>query len=281
MTKDPLHISSWSRVTSCKLTNISNSKLNKVKHVFDALLLNSSHPTTTEVHDEFGLLGSRVRDGESKWGSSFKVLGESFFIEGYWEWVVEVLGRHGPFLKGCKLYEAIFASLFRYDRHASMIRAFCECWCPATNFLHTSIGEVSISLWDLYRIARLPISGSFYDKMIPSAEELSNDATKSSLPPICRNLFLTYHRICSETKGKSSVKLASWVSFWYKGFMKYAKPPKKSTRNKVQRPKETHNPCGEIDPPKSRTQSETEIFDNLGIAETDVKETYLAVFLAC
>ena len=74
VTKNPLHISSWSRVTSCKLTNISNSKLNKVKHVFDALLLNSSHPTTTEVHDEFGLLGSRVRDGESKWGSSFKVL---------------------------------------------------------------------------------------------------------------------------------------------------------------------------------------------------------------
>ena len=63
--------------------------------------------------------------------------------------------------------------------------------------------------------------------------------------------------------------------------MKYAKPPKKSTRNKVQRPKETHNPCGEIDPPKSRTQSETEIFDNLSIAETDVKETYLAVLLAC
>ena len=63
MTKDPLHISSWSRVTSCKLTNISNSKLNKVKHVSDALLLNSSHPTTTKVHDEFGLLGSRVRDG--------------------------------------------------------------------------------------------------------------------------------------------------------------------------------------------------------------------------
>ena len=63
--------------------------------------------------------------------------------------------------------------------------------------------------------------------------------------------------------------------------MKYAKPPKKSTRNKVQRPKETHNPSREIDPIKSRTQSEMEVFDNLGIAETDVNETYLAAFLAC
>ena len=193
VTKDPLHISSWSRVTSCKLTNISNSKLNKVKHVSDALLLNSSHLTTSEVHDEFGLLGSRVRDGEAKWGSSFKVLGESFFTEGYWEWVEELLGQHRPFLKGCKLYEAIFASLFSYDRHASMIRVFCERWRPTTNTLHTSIGEVSISLWDLYRIVGLPIIGSFYDEMVPSVEELSNDATKFSLPPSCRNLFLAYH----------------------------------------------------------------------------------------
>ena len=56
VTKDPLHISSWSRVASYKLINISNSKLNKVKPVSDVLLLNSSYPTTIEVHDEFGLL---------------------------------------------------------------------------------------------------------------------------------------------------------------------------------------------------------------------------------
>ena len=83
VTKDPLHIFSWSQVSSCKLTNISNSKFNKMKLVYDILLLNSSHPTTTEVHDEFGLLGSRVGDGEAKWRSSFKVLRESFFTEGY------------------------------------------------------------------------------------------------------------------------------------------------------------------------------------------------------
>ena len=101
--------------------------LNEVKLVYDILLLNSSHPTTIEVHDEFGLLGSRVQDRKAKWRSSFKVLGESFFIEGYLEWVEEVLGRHRPFLKGCKLYEAIFASLFSYDSHASVNRVFCEC----------------------------------------------------------------------------------------------------------------------------------------------------------
>ena len=75
MTKDPLHISSWSRVVSCKLTNIRNSKLNKVKPIYDVLLLNSSHLTTSEVHDEFGLLGSCVRDGEAKWEAHSKYLG--------------------------------------------------------------------------------------------------------------------------------------------------------------------------------------------------------------
>ena len=97
-----------------------------MKPVSDVLLLNSSHPTTIEVHDEFGLMGSRVCDGEAKWESLFKVLGESFFTKGYWEWEEEVLGQHGPFLKGCKLYEAIFASLLSYDRHISVIRAFAN-----------------------------------------------------------------------------------------------------------------------------------------------------------
>ena len=61
--KDLLHISSWSLVGSCELTNINNSKFNKVKLVSN-VLLNSSHPTTIEAQNEFKLLSSRVRDGE-------------------------------------------------------------------------------------------------------------------------------------------------------------------------------------------------------------------------
>ena len=124
MKKNQLHISSWSRVASCKLTNISNSKFNKMKLVSDVLLLNSSHSTTAETHDEFILLSSHIHDKEVEWGGSFKVLKESFFIEWYWEWVEDVFGWHGNFIKGCNLYEAIFVSLFSYDHHASVIRAF-------------------------------------------------------------------------------------------------------------------------------------------------------------
>ena len=83
VTKDLLHIFSWSQVTSCKLMNISNSKFNQMKLVYDVLLLNSSHPTTIEAHNEFKLLSSQVHDEEGEWGGSLKVLGEFFFIKGY------------------------------------------------------------------------------------------------------------------------------------------------------------------------------------------------------
>ncbi|KAA0063884.1 uncharacterized protein E5676_scaffold94G00240 [Cucumis melo var. makuwa] len=37
-------------------------------------------------------------------------------------------------------------------------------WCPSTNTLHTSSGEISISLWDLWVLGGLLIKGIFYDK---------------------------------------------------------------------------------------------------------------------
>ena len=63
--------------------------------------------------------------------------------------------------------------------------------------------------------------------------------------------------------------------------MKCAKTPKKSTRNKTHRPKETHNLSGNIDPITSRTQSKIEVFDNLDMAKKNVQKTYLATFLVC
>ncbi|MCD7460189.1 hypothetical protein HAX54_043038 [Datura stramonium] len=44
--------------------------------------------------------------------------------------------------------------------------AFFETWCPKTNTVLTSIGELSISLWDLYILGGLPIGGSLYEEII-------------------------------------------------------------------------------------------------------------------
>lgn len=95
--------------------------------------------------------------------------------------------------------------LSSYAYHASINRAFCECWCPATNTLHTSIGEISISLWDMNHIIGLPIHGMFY-----------NEVVSKSCVTIKENfhfhqvlLFLFgLHQHFSQTKGKL-VKMTS------------------------------------------------------------------------
>ncbi|XP_027769716.1 uncharacterized protein LOC114075560 [Solanum pennellii] len=54
-------------------------------------------------------------------------------------------------------------------------KAFCENWRPPTNTVSTFIGELSISLWDLRTIGGLPVHGSFYNEVVPSAKELTHE----------------------------------------------------------------------------------------------------------
>nr|GLL21813.1 uncharacterized protein LOC109157656 [Ipomoea trifida] len=71
------------------------------------------------------------------------------------------------------IYDAVFASLFTYDRNVDIVQAFCEAWCPRTNTLVTSSGEMSISLRDLYMLGGLPLLGDIYDERIPNALDLN------------------------------------------------------------------------------------------------------------
>jgi hypothetical protein len=53
-----------------------------------------------------------------------------------------------------------------------------------------------MSLWELKLSGSLSIFGTFYDKVIPSADEL-NEADKkggSFLPKSCINLFISFHK---------------------------------------------------------------------------------------
>ncbi|KAM1607188.1 hypothetical protein ACFX1Z_027800 [Malus domestica] len=107
------------------------------------------------------------------WNDTLSSTGEAVFVELYWEWLEDGLSRSKDVLTNVGLYHALYASLFSYDRHPSVLRAFFEHWCSATNTLHTVQGEMSISLWDLHRIRGLQIQGKFYDEVVPSVEELS------------------------------------------------------------------------------------------------------------
>ena len=106
-------------------------------------LIHTEEPRTTF----FQTLGRRIISGEAYWGNILKLNGEFSFIENYWEWLEDVLGRSKKALQDAFLYEALYASLFTYDRNPNIVRQFCEAWCPETNTLHTLAGELSLSLW--------------------------------------------------------------------------------------------------------------------------------------
>ncbi|MCD9637947.1 hypothetical protein HAX54_021498 [Datura stramonium] len=89
---------------------------------------------------------------EIRWGETIVFEGEYCHIPGYWEWDEDTLARSQE--------------------------AFCEVWCPKTNIVLTSVGELSISLWDLYILGGLPIGGSLYEDVIPEATELSGTDAK-------------------------------------------------------------------------------------------------------
>ncbi|CAL9011786.1 unnamed protein product, partial [Prunus brigantina] len=67
----------------------------------------------------------------------------------------------------------------------------------------------SISLWDLHEIDGLPIIGRFDAEVIPTTESLNRKDQKGVpyVPHICHYLFLAYHKILRDSKGK----FGEWV----------------------------------------------------------------------
>jgi len=91
-------------------------------------------------------------------GSVLKIFGKFCFIFKYWEWVKHILSCFKSQLRTCRLFDAVYASLYTYDRDPHVILTFCEAWCSKTNTLHTRFGEILISLWNLYKLGGLPMA---------------------------------------------------------------------------------------------------------------------------
>ncbi|XP_040369571.1 uncharacterized protein LOC121051359 [Rosa chinensis] len=272
------HILQWTHVVPRQLAMFRQPRSGRDQQNSHVLLLKSSHHDQNTPQTPFKLLSDRVRNGSVKWSNAFRANGGFSYTEFYWEWVEDILSRNGKLTRETGLYRAIFASLFSYDRFAPVIRAFCEYWCPVTNTLHTSSGEMSISLWDLDQLGGLPIAGRFYDEVVLTAEELS--ATSKGSQQSCRYLFLAYHKLCKESQGQK-VKITSWIRYWYRGALRYKRPPNKSTRNKRDPPPNVFNPSGRIHEIRQRTSADLAVFEDLGVEGEDIEPTYLAAFLAC
>ncbi|KAL2942840.1 Tropomyosin [Bienertia sinuspersici] len=251
----------------------------------DAYVLHNMMPDRDATNDKPPLLGRSIVSGATKWKSNtVKFIGDFFFIPGYWEWTEDVLSRYGDILELCSVRDAVYASLYSYDRDTNILRAFCESWCPSTNTLHTMAGEFSISLWDLYKLGGLPISGRIYDETVPDIHTLRAHTDKGvrRIPKAYESLLAAYRQIVQRPESKKGVSARQWVDFWCKRSISYNAPVKQK-RYTGAPPKSTHNPSGKLaDPPSEWSTKELHLFNSLGIeAEGKRETTYVAAFLSC
>jgi hypothetical protein len=64
------------------------------------------------------------------------------------------------------------------------MKAFLNYWCPSTNSFHLPGGEMSITLWDIFKIAGLPITGKIFDEYVPTNEEFAYISSPDRIPSI-------------------------------------------------------------------------------------------------
>ncbi|KAH6815277.1 hypothetical protein C2S51_020097 [Perilla frutescens var. frutescens] len=157
---DPFHKPHW-------YYEVSLTKVTKV------WALQSAHHQQGDGADFLPFLGRQIVEGKARWHHKVEFLGESRHFDGYWEWTEDVLSRCSDKLHGAGIHDPVYASLFTYDRNTEVVKAFCEAWCPLTNTLLTSSGELSISLWDLHVMVGLPLTGLLCDEMVPRTDELT------------------------------------------------------------------------------------------------------------
>ncbi|MCE2055593.1 hypothetical protein HAX54_042935 [Datura stramonium] len=140
--------------------------------------LQSSLHRYTNIACALPSLAHRIVREEIRWGETVVFEGEYCHIPGYWEWAKDTLARSQEALIAADIYDAVYASLFTYDRNSDELQAFCEAWCPKMNTVLTSLGELSIYLWDLYILGGLPIGGSLYEEVILEDTELTGTDAK-------------------------------------------------------------------------------------------------------
>ncbi|KAH0645171.1 hypothetical protein KY284_033055 [Solanum tuberosum] len=258
------HLPEWSSTETKDVTDNSSGNVTTEK----VLLLKSS------THQNVVVAVPPRRDEHlSSWCVPSSGFGEVRYTSGYWEWVEDVLARCKETLDNIKTFVAIFASMFTYDHNENVLQDFCENCRPSTNMVSTFVGELSISLWDLRTIGGLPVHGSFYDEVIPSAKELTHvdDQGKSFLPRSCSFLFSAFYRL---TKGAiDEVSFREWTKFWFRGPRKYAEPSPRMSKNRT-KPRMNHDPSGNIDMSFfPRIDEENAPFVELGVEESFRDET--------
>ncbi|TYK08451.1 uncharacterized protein E5676_scaffold654G00670 [Cucumis melo var. makuwa] len=136
----------------------------------------------------------------------------------YWEWLELAVARNTTILKRARLFDVVMASMYTYDCNSDIVRAFCEAWCPSTNTLHTSAGEMSISLWDLWVLGGLPIK---------VASLMAEGDTFSLAIPVLANIYSGLRQIhdCTSSLGHSNAcfpihYVHGWLALYFNTYYK-------------------------------------------------------------
>ncbi|KAH0764908.1 hypothetical protein KY285_000779 [Solanum tuberosum] len=199
-------------------------------------------------------LGHCIIQGEIQWGNTMTVEESIITFQG--------IGSE-PMIYLVGIYDAVYVSLFTYDRNSNILQAFCEAWCPKINTLLTSAGELSIYLWDLHILGGLPIWGSLYEEIVPEASNLWVPMKRG------QNTFLGLVNICLRHfifgGVNQEVSFSKWISFWCKKPQRYeATPPREEKKSAC--PESTHNPSGGL--PDTTRFDETASRDSSGKGST-------------
>ncbi|KAJ8433428.1 LOW QUALITY PROTEIN: hypothetical protein Cgig2_024764 [Carnegiea gigantea] len=182
---------------------------------------------------------------------------------------MDVLTHCRDLLVANHLFDALYASLFIFDKCPNTMRSICKYWCPETSPLHTLKGEVSISLLDTHGFLGLPLSGFLYHEVVSPSKEL-----KTSLGRSCTHLFIAYHILRQRFDHKPTIE--EWIAFWFHGPVKYHSPMKSDRQSRVPLPINISLTIEVHGWNKSHS-----IFDELGMPKGEHTETFLATFLSC
>ncbi|KAL0358132.1 UNVERIFIED_CONTAM: hypothetical protein Scaly_1498900 [Sesamum calycinum] len=215
------NVNPWPRLTNSSHLSESCQEISLSKNVW---ILRASHhePPRHQPSDDFAhlcTLGRSIIEGDVKWDGDLCFTGEFRYTKGYWEWNEDVISRYGDRLRHLKIYDVVYASLFTYDHNFDIVKAFCEAWCPLTNTLLTSAGEISISLWDLHELVGLSMTGCLYDEVVPSAVELTGIDEKREIfiPRSNKYLFYAYHLLQSADDNRCShASIDKWEGLFAK-----------------------------------------------------------------
>jgi len=164
------------------------------------------------------------------------------------------------------LFDALYSSFFVYDKCPNLVQAICEYWCPETNSLHNSKGEVSISLLDIHNFLGLPFSGFLYDEVVSPSKEHKNNMRRSYT-----HFFAAYHLLRRRRDHKPTIE--EWISFWFHGPIKYQSPLKPDCRSRIPIPDDISLNT------EARGWNESHaVFDELRVPKGERTETFLAAF---